>query len=683
MIKDIKDIINQQQQKVNKFENQKVILTDEFKQLYLETMKLNSSSEIYFYDSFSIVKTSNNLKIYIPNQWFYLAYLGAPLTAELINYKNTITSGYKFNTQQDFKDFIINAKDGNLDNTIFDQMTKNLSSTERQYLKEFLTNYKSWGGGKTLERGDYFVSPILDLLNLVNVSSSYVADISYHLASYFELSKVSENDFFLLEDEAIEQVDHEKAFKEWIITNFKNSKSLLKYVNTLNRFIKKVNTELHEEEFTPIYLWADPIQFSNQFSIDRIMEIAALLEPNTAFIPNKGSGSELKTIYLKFLDWVKQLNKDVIQNSQIPVPNYSEKLLNAPRQYIYFGAPGTGKSYSLNKDSKLFNDNVMRTTFHPNMSYGNFVGTFKPFPIRVEKRDLNGNLIKENNELIFEDKITYNYVPGPLIKQLVNALLNPDSAYLLIIEELNRANVSAVFGDLFQLLDRNKENISEYPIAINEDLQRYFDFIYNKPENKLHAPRMKQQLINGLIFPKNFYIWTTMNSADQGVMPMDTAFKRRWEQRYFGIDDAWYANKEKFSLYKSIIYKDVAPNGYTAQKTISWNVLRRIINDILSDNPNIPEDKLLGPYFLSKNVLESTNEDVTESFKSKVLMYLFDDVVKLDRSLLFKNIERMRYSEVVRTFEERGLDLFGINNDIVSKYRAEEFNSDKTDNEEV
>src|SRR5699024_1560413 len=444
-------------------------------------------------------------------------------------------------------------------------------------------------------------------------------------------SKESEDNFFILEDESIEQIDYEEVFKEWIITNFENSKSLLKYVNTLNRFIKKVNTELIDEDFTPIYLWSNPIEFSDQFSIDRVMEIASLLEPNTAFIPNKGSGSELKTIYLKFLDWVNQLNKNVELNSQVPTPNYSEKLLNLPRQYIYFGAPGTGKSYSLNKDSEPFNHNVMRTTFHPNMSYGNFVGTFKPFPIRVEKRDLNGNFIRENNELIFEDKITYNYVPGPLIKQLVNALLNPESAYLLIIEELNRANVSAVFGDLFQLLDRNKENISEYPIEINEDLQRYFDFIYKKPEYKLRATTMKQQLINGLIFPKNFYIWATMNSADQGVMPMDTAFKRRWEQRYFGIDDAWYANKEEFSQYKSIIYKDVTPNRYTAQKTIPWNVLRRIINDMLSDNHNIPEDKLLGPYFFSKNILESTNEDVTESFKSKVLMYLFDDVVKLDK----------------------------------------------------
>lgn len=622
MIKNIKDIISQQKQKVNNFENQKVILTNEFKQLYLETIKQNSTSEIYFYESFSIVKTSNDLKIYIPNQWFYLAYLGAPLTAELINYKNTIIRGYKFNSQKDFKDFIIDAKDGNLNNSIFDQMSRNLSSTEREFLKEFLTNYNSWGGGKSLDRGDYYASPILDLLNLVNVSSSYIADISHHLASYFDLSKTSESNFFMFKNETVEQTDYEEIFKEWITEKHDTSKSLLKYVNTLNRFIKAVNTELFEEEFTPIFLWSDPIRFANQFSIDKVMKIASSLKPNTAFIPKKGSGSELKTIYSKFLEWIKQL--DVKPNSLNLTSNYPNELLVEPRQYIYFGAPGTGKSYSLNKDSRLFNKNVIRTTFHPNMSYGSFVGTFKPFPIKIKMRDSHGKLIKEYNEPIYEEKITYNYVPGPLIKQLVNALLNPDSAYLLIIEELNRANVSAVFGDLFQLLDRNKENVSEYPIEINEDLQGYFDFICNKPENKPYQQRMKHQLINGLIFPTNFYIWTTMNSNDQGVMPMDTAFKRRWEQRYFGIDDAWFNNKEVFSQYKPIKYKDVTPNGYTTKKTIPWNVLRRIINDILSDNPNIPEDKLLGPYFISKNILESTNEEVTKSFKSKVLMYLFE-----------------------------------------------------------
>ncbi|MFJ5477284.1 AAA family ATPase [Enterococcus faecium] len=287
---------------------------------------------------------------------------------------------------------------------------------------------------------------------------------------------------------------------------------------------------------------------------------------------------------------------------------YNSKLRDKFRQYIYFGAPGTGKSYQLNKDSKLFlPDKIERVTFHPNMTYGQFVGVFKPFPIEG-------------------DKITYRYVPGALMNQLVEALLHPESAFLLIVEELNRANVAAAFGDMFQLLDRKSDFSSEYPINISEDLNWYFEnVIYKEPRNLKYVDNMKQSIKNGLIFPSNFYIWTTMNSADQGVMPMDTAFKRRWEQRYFGINDSYNMNEVEFSQYKKIIVKTLV--GSDAPGLIAWNDIREFLNERLT-LMKVPEDKLMGPYFISKSILESTNEQLTESFKTKVLMYLFDDAAK-------------------------------------------------------
>lgn len=125
------------------------------------------------------------------------------------------------------------------------------------------------------------------------------------------------------------------------------------------------------------------------------------------------------------------------------------------RNLIYFGAPGTGKSYNLNQDKdellKNYPNNYERVTFHPDYSYANFVGTYKPVP--------------ENSS------ITYKYVPGPFMRILKKALNNPNEPYLLVIEEINRANVAAVFGDVFQLLDRNEENISEYDIATSEDMK--------------------------------------------------------------------------------------------------------------------------------------------------------------------------------------------------------------------
>ncbi|MCC3658201.1 AAA family ATPase, partial [Staphylococcus haemolyticus] len=131
----------------------------------------------------------------------------------------------------------------------------------------------------------------------------------------------------------------------------------------------------------------------------------------------------------------------------------AKDIFEMPRQLIYFGAPGTGKSYSLNKDAHIFDPkNIRRVTFHPSLLYNEFVGGFKPFPTN----DVNV-------------PINYYYIPGTLIKSLVDAIKNPSQTYLIIIEELNRANVSAVFGEMFQLLDRDSGGRSQYPIDISED----------------------------------------------------------------------------------------------------------------------------------------------------------------------------------------------------------------------
>lgn len=306
------------------------------------------------------------------------------------------------------------------------------------------------------------------------------------------------------------------------------------------------------------------------------------------------------------------------------------------RQIIYFGAPGTGKSFQLNEDSKKFNSsNVERVTFHRSMTYGQFIGVFKPFPN--------------------QDSITYKYVPGFLMSQLIRALLNPNEAYLLIIEEINRADVSSVFGDFFQLLDRNSENISMYPISISYDFKYYLD---NELKNDLsnisdnQISELKNDLQSGLYLPSNLFIWATMNSADQGVISMDTAFKRRWEQKYFGINDLYESNRSDFDMFYKI------KNG--SNGSISWNDLRQQINAKLIIL-KVPEDKLLGPYFISKRILESDEDIVTESFESKVIMYLFDDVVRHNRQDFF-NIEeeRMIYSEIIKDFQEKGISVFNI-----------------------
>ena len=296
---------------------------------------------------------------------------------------------------------------------------------------------------------------------------------------------------------------------------------------------------------------------------------------------------------------------------------------------VLFGAPGTGKSFKLKEDQKeLLKDssNYERVTFHPDYSYANFVGTYKPVP----STDIDDN-----------ECITYKYVPGPFMRTLVKALKNKENGlkrpYLLIIEEINRANMAAVFGDIFQLLDRDEKGNSVYPIQASEDMRRYLaSELGGEPNN-----------YNEIKIPNNMFIWATMNSADQGVYPMDTAFKRRWDFEYISIDN----NEEK------IKFKNVKLGEGDNQKVINWNNLRKAINDRLSAL-KINEDKLLGPYFISKNILDIDNDKIFRTaFKNKVLMYLFEDAAKQKRSSIF-SVETTKYSSICEEFDKKGIDIF-------------------------
>lgn len=274
-----------------------------------------------------------------------------------------------------------------------------------------------------------------------------------------------------------------------------------------------------------------------------------------------------------------------------------------------------------------------RVTFHPNYSYAQFVGTYKPV------QDKNDNTV-----------IRYEYIPGPFMRVYVQSMkakqAGLDDNFLLIIEEINRANVAAVFGDVFQLLDR-KNGVSEYPIAASEDIKKYLK------DNGIDD-------CEELRIPDNMYIWATMNSADQGVFPMDTAFKRRWEFEYIGIDE----NEDGIKDYDIPLQKKT--DGF--HEWVKWNDLRHSINDKLTEM-KINEDKLLGPYFISEEKLklvegkkEDNADEFVKSFKSKVLMYLFEDAVKMRPGDLFNEnvIGRLRFSDICKKFDEIGQGIFNF-----------------------
>ncbi len=331
-----------------------------------------------------------------------------------------------------------------------------------------------------------------------------------------------------------------------------------------------------------------------------------------------------------FIDWIFSLMQKVKFHTGYPS--------TFARNRILFGAPGTGKSFTLNreKDALLADGGEYeRVTFHPDYSYANFVGTYKPVP----HKDSDG-----------KDAITYSYVPGPFMRTYVKALQNSKTdtpkPFLLIIEEINRANVAAVFGDVFQLLDRSDNEVSEYPIQATEDIKKYLaspDVLGGSPEDYAE-----------IRIPDNMFIWATMNSADQGVFPMDTAFKRRWDFTYLGIDDS----------EAGIIGKKVILGQGDYRRVVEWNELRKAINaELITFKVN--EDKLMGPYFISKkNIPDGEMFDpavFTRIFKNKVIMYLFDDAAKQKRATLFAGCEeesRTQYSKICREFDTKGVSIF-------------------------
>lgn len=321
-----------------------------------------------------------------------------------------------------------------------------------------------------------------------------------------------------------------------------------------------------------------------------------------------------------------------------------------PHNLIFFGAPGTGKSYQMNVSANEFfdDDKIRRVTFHPDYTYAQFVGSFKPY-----------------SDPDNSNEIAYKYISGPFLDTYLDAIAHPDNNYVLIIEELNRANPAAVFGNVFQLLDRDGHGNSEYSVATQLEMRAaiaaYFNSLKRQEKEFLESyyddigfDHFCDMSMKQLSLPSNMYLWATMNSADQGVYPMDTAFKRRWDFEYLGLNDGEGA----VSSYE-------VPDGETGKKA-NWNKLRRVINRKLQD-AKVNEDKLLGPFFIPPKVLEDPDR-FNDVFKGKVLLYLYEDAAKTKRNQLFKDAA-WTYSEISKLYDEAGAE--GIFDGVrLSEYEA-------------
>lgn len=314
-----------------------------------------------------------------------------------------------------------------------------------------------------------------------------------------------------------------------------------------------------------------------------------------------------KLLYDNFLKLFESISPTVtLSREEDRVSNNSQ-----PLQQIFYGAPGTGKSYRIKNDERVKaaegKNLVFRTTFHPDSDYSTFVGAYKPTMRAVadKYKAVAGK----------DEEITYSFVPQAFLQAYVAAWNHEEENVFLVIEEINRGNCAQIFGDLFQLLDRDDEGFSEYPIKADIDVVRYLED--GKDENGREILANKTGIKDGkLKLPKNLYIWATMNTSDQSLFPIDSAFKRRWEWVYQPIDTA-----------KETWYVKVGENYY------SWTAFLNKVNDeLLTDET--AEDKHLGFYFCKatekKVGTEATPNVITaETFVGKVLFYLWNDVFKV------------------------------------------------------
>lgn len=298
------------------------------------------------------------------------------------------------------------------------------------------------------------------------------------------------------------------------------------------------------------------------------------------------------------------------------------------RQIIFYGAPGTGKSHKIKEilgeydecpdDKRIPKANIFRTTFHPDSDYSTFVGAYKPTKGKKPLYGLNGGStvrLNDGTNDLEEDIITYKFIPQVFLNAYIRAYQTDENVYL-IIEEINRGNCAQIFGDLFQLLDRDRTGKSEYTIKADADLKAFLEETLGEDN-----PGIKD---GELCLPSNLYIYATMNTSDQSLFPIDSAFKRRWDWEYEPIK---YKNTDWVIDIDGLKY--------------SWSDFQKEVNTrILKDTSS--EDKMLGDYFVNPQ----TKVISYNLFRNKILFYLWNDVCKDGDADIFPTDDDFSFSKL-------------------------------------
>lgn len=401
----------------------------------------------------------------------------------------------------------------------------------------------------------------------------------------------------LLKEKGIELTitsdDRKRRYKKWL-TNLGELAEA-----TINNYVRYID-----------YIKEKNLTEHDLYSVDDISILVDLInkfksDEQYIYYNNKNNRNPYNAL-LKYIEFMKD---EIISDN-------ANRIKDAYNM-IYYGTPGCGKSYLVNKDFNEQEYIVYRTTFHPEYSNSDFIGQIIP---KTE-----------------DEEIKYKFQEGPFSIALLDAIKNPNKKVCLIIEEINRGNASAIFGDIFQLLDRDSDGKSIYNI-VNEPIKKYLS------ENGVN--------IDKISIPSNMWIVATMNTSDQNVFTLDTAFKRRWRMHRI-------VNKFKNDEYDKKLSKMYIPgSSYTWEQFVT-----EINKEIMRKNPTglNSEDKQLGVYFVTENELSfepiNNNEEAVNKFIEKVLLYIWDDVAKIDSSLWFGE-DIKSFDDLVDEYYEKNLKVF-------------------------
>ena len=389
--------------------------------------------------------------------------------------------------------------------------------------------------------------------------------------------------------------------------------------------------------------------YFKQFESDGVFSklIRQILLPNSSYKISlyKNEEGEYAAFWLIGFDWQSPFEADSsTRNINKPhAGNKIEEKKHSSLQQIYYGAPGTGKSHTINEQTE--GESVIRTTFHPDSDYSTFVGAYKPTMGLLPICDELGQPMKIGSTVLHKEQIIYEFVDQAFLQAYVQAWKfyaeNSDEAkkQFLIIEEINRGNCAQIFGDLFQLLDRNDCGFSVYPINADKDMKKQLAKAFKKDGVSLTIPNADKinalykgkdivsKVLSGdiLVLPNNLYIWATMNTSDQSLFPIDSAFKRRWEWQYMPIGKGYDENGQEIKW---------AIEGAT--KRFSWWSFLEKINAQIGEATQ-SEDKKLGFFFC-----KATDGVISaETFVGKVIFYLWNDVFKNNgfEGPIFKDVD--------------------------------------------